>query len=168
MTTTTIPNANALKVAATHAWKNDHKPALNGARVEYDGETLTIAATDSYRLFMHEARTGKAGDAVAVTIPLSALKAMRVVKTSGAGTLTIDGGRGSLRVGGTEYGFDVVGASFPDYRPLFPAVLCDGYTSRLNPAYVADASKAVAIAAAPEAPRYADTPVPAEKSSPHM
>jgi DNA polymerase-3 subunit beta len=148
----TVPGdvlAAAVAQVAVAAGRDDTLPVLTGVRVEIDGETVTLAATDRYRLAVREFRwtpesSGTGGmDGAAVTgtsatgAPVIALVPARTLSDTAktlasAGTVTIALAALGARGGGTGdglVGFEgngrrttsrLLDGEFPKYRNLFP------------------------------------------------
>lgn len=150
--------AAAVAQVAPAAGRDDTLPVLTGVRLEVDGDTLTFAATDRYRLAVRTLkwRPG-AGDLPAdALIPAGTLA--DVAKASSKATeLTIAVGTG--RSGEALAGFAAGGrltttrlleGKFPPYRKLLPDTL--PLTAELTIAPLADAIRRVALVAARTAP----------------
>jgi DNA polymerase-3 subunit beta len=108
---------------ARAASKDESRPVLTGVLVEFGQGTVTMAATDSYRLSVKEAALpGAGGDAQAI-VPARALTELARIATA-AGSDTID-----VAIGENQIVFGVEGVSlsarridgqFPNYRQLVP------------------------------------------------
>jgi DNA polymerase-3 subunit beta len=127
----TIPAASfaaAVAQVAIAAGRDDTLPVLTGVRLEMDGERLTLAATDRYRLAVSEVtwRPGSADAAIQALVPARTLsdtaKAMAAgdevvlaLSQPGAGEGII-GFSGSGRRTTTR----LLDGEFPKYRSLLP------------------------------------------------
>ncbi len=132
----TLPGADfaaAVATVAVAAGRDDTLPVLTGVRMEFEGDQLTLAATDRYRLAVRElswtpqltdasavalvsarslAETARSlGDADAVTIALAA-------GGSGEGLIGFEGSGGDGRKRTTTRLLD---GEFPKYRALLPS-----------------------------------------------
>lgn len=127
----TIPAAEfarAVASVAIAAGKDDTLPMLTGVRLEIDGDRLTFAATDRYRLAVRELSWSPAdptAEPVQVLVPARTLA--EVARSLGGGTVT-------LSLGGVNGGDGIIGfaagdrhtttrlldATFPPYRTLLP------------------------------------------------
>ena len=130
--------AAAVAQVAVAAGRDDTLPMLTGVRLEIDGDTLTLAATDRYRLAVREL-TWSPGDPsaapVAVLVPARTLAdAAKSLAHSEALTIALAGGASS----GSSTGEGIIGfsgtsggrasrattrlldATFPAYRSLLP------------------------------------------------
>jgi len=125
--------ATAVATVAVAAGRDDTLPVLTGVRMEFEGDLLTLAATDRYRLAVRElswtpqltdasavalvqarslAETARSlGDADAVTIALAA-------GGSGDGLIGFEGSGGDGRKRTTTRLLD---GEFPKYRALLPS-----------------------------------------------
>jgi DNA polymerase-3 subunit beta len=120
--------AAAVSSVAVAAGKDDTLPVLTGIRVEIDGEDVTLAATDRYRLAVRTLRWQPLDPALQATalVPARTLAEAAKSLTSGA-QVTL-----ALAAGGTGEGmFGLSGAArrtttrlldgeFPKYRSLLP------------------------------------------------
>ncbi len=122
--------AAAVGQVALAAGKDDTLPALTGVRVEIDGEQVTLAATDRYRLAVRELRWRPEGDAgdlpAAALIPARTLAdtakafagsdAEVTVAFAGAGESLVGFAAGD-RITTTR----LLDGEFPRYRSLLPS-----------------------------------------------
>jgi DNA polymerase III subunit beta len=122
--------ARAVSQVAIAAGRDDTLPMLTGVRLEIDGERLTLAATDRYRLAVRELTWNPASSAAAeaqVLVPARTLhEAARSL--TGEAELTISlsmsgsGGEGIIGFSGTgrRTTTRLLDAQFPPYRSLLP------------------------------------------------
>jgi DNA polymerase-3 subunit beta len=125
--------AAAVGQVAVAAGRDDTLPMLTGVRLEIDGEKLTLAATDRYRLAVRElgwSPADPAGAEAQVLVPARTL-ADAAKSLAGSETLTIAlsaGGEGEGIIGfsGSTNGrasratTRLLDATFPPYRSLLP------------------------------------------------
>jgi len=143
--------AQAVNQVAIAAGKDDTLPMLTGMRIEISGSTLTLVATDRFRLAMREFAWEPAEDLAddAVLVPArtladaakslgSAGSSIRLALASGDGLLGLTGS-------GRETTTRLLDAEFPPYRKLLP----DDYSSRaiLDVSAVTEAIKRVSLVA---------------------
>ncbi len=143
--------SQAVAQVAVAAGKDDTLPMLTGMRVEITGETLTLVATDRFRLAMREFTwqpTEGLSDA-AVLVPARTLAdAAKSLGSSGGhvqvGLASGDGLLG-LSGGGKFTTTRLLDAEFPPYRKLLP----DQYSARavLGVSALNDAIKRVSLVA---------------------
>ena len=122
--------ASAVRQTAIAAARDDALPVLTGIRAEFRGGTLTLAATDKYRLAVRELRWNPANPGIntAIVIPARALADATRTLTSGAGiSLAIPPDSGSLNgVLGLEGAGRVatlrlLSGEYPKYQGTLPA-----------------------------------------------
>jgi len=121
--------AHAVAQVAVAAGRDDTLPVLTGIRVEIDGETVTLAATDRYRLAVREFtwKPEQAGLSAIALIPARTLADTAKALTGGedievalsAGT-TGEGMIG-LASSGRRTTSRLLEGEFPKYRALLPA-----------------------------------------------
>src|SRR5688500_6385623 len=118
--------AQAVAQVAVAAGRDDTLPMLTGIRLEIEGERLTLAATDRFRLAVRELDWIPEDDAQSSAVLIPARTLAEVAKTlSGAGTVEIalSAGDGMLGVsgGGRRATTRLLDAEFPRFRQLIPA-----------------------------------------------
>ncbi len=121
----------AIGQVAVAAGKDDTLPMLTGIRVEIDGETVVLAATDRFRLAVRELQwsTSSSGLEAAVLVPAKTLA--EAAKTGAAGTdvhLALGAGEAvgkegllGIRSNGKRSTSRLLDAEFPKFRQLLPA-----------------------------------------------
>jgi DNA polymerase III subunit beta len=127
--------AAAVTQVAVAAGRDDTLPVLTGVRVEIEGDTITLAATDRYRLAVRELRwnPGRAGLSAAALVPARTLADTARSLTSGAEVaiaLGLPGSEGAQTGAGEGMiGFEGAGrrtttrlldGEFPKFRSLLP------------------------------------------------
>ncbi|HEX3813325.1 MAG TPA: DNA polymerase III subunit beta [Mycobacteriales bacterium] len=121
--------ASAVAQVAIAAGRDDTLPMLTGVRLEIEGERLTLAATDRYRLAVRELgwKPEKPGLSHAVLVPArTLLDAARTLTSGPELTLALssaDAGEGMMGFGGTgrRTTTRLLDAEFPKYQSLWPA-----------------------------------------------
>lgn len=126
--------AQAVAQVAIAAGKDDTLPMLTGVRMEIDGQQLTLAATDRYRLAVRELEWHPGNPSAEPTQVLVPARTLAEAAKSMTGTtdvtIALSGG-----VGGTGSGDGIIGfagatrrtttrlldAQFPPYRTLLPS-----------------------------------------------
>ncbi|MEJ3658242.1 MerR family transcriptional regulator [Actinomycetes bacterium KLBMP 9759] len=135
-TTFVVPAAalsRALRAVRFAVGADPELPVLSGVLLEVDGTTLTLVATDRYRLALAEVTLAAPAEPTSVVVPAHVLD--EIATGSGEVAITVDGE--SLTSG------NVAGAllpdAFPDYRPLVPqardGILVDVTALRNAPAH---------------------------------
>jgi DNA polymerase-3 subunit beta len=121
--------ATAVAQVAVAAGRDDTLPVLTGVRVEIDGDRLTLAATDRYRLAVRELTWQPGTDGLSATALVPAKTLADTAKSLASGAeITIalaTGGSGEGMVGfegaGRRTTTRLLEGEFPKYRSLFPA-----------------------------------------------
>ncbi|MFL6138944.1 MAG: DNA polymerase III subunit beta [Frankiaceae bacterium] len=121
--------AAAVSQVAVAAGRDDTLPVLTGVRLEIDDDTLTLAATDRYRLAMRELKwqPGTGGQSATALVPARTLADTARSLTSGAEvTIALSaGGAGEGMIGfeggGRRTTSRLLEGEFPKYRSLFPS-----------------------------------------------
>ncbi|SMC96147.1 DNA polymerase III subunit beta [Kibdelosporangium aridum] len=117
----------AVAQVAIAAGRDDTLPMLTGVRVEINGETLTLVATDRFRLAMREFTWKPSGDVedAAVLVPARTLAdAAKSLGTAGKTVeLALSSSDGLLGLSGTgrRTTTRLLDAEFPRYRQLLPS-----------------------------------------------
>ncbi|WP_216212302.1 DNA polymerase III subunit beta [Amycolatopsis aidingensis] len=141
----------AVAQVAVAAGKDDTLPMLTGMRLEISGDTLTMVATDRFRLAMREINWSPAEGLTdaAVLVPARTLAdAAKSLGSSGAAVqLALASGDGLLGLAGSgRYTTTrLLDAEFPPYRQLLPS----SHTSRavLDVSALAESIKRVSLVA---------------------
>ncbi|MEA2476011.1 MAG: polymerase subunit beta [Actinomycetota bacterium] len=132
--------ATALSQVVRAASTDESRQILTGILWEIDSDTLTLAATDSYRLAVRTLRvSGGSADPIKVVLPARALGELGRALQGGAGTVTaiikdnLIGVTLKPSTEGSGAGNSVIGSrfiegEFPNYRQLLP----EGYTNALT------------------------------------
>ena len=141
--------ATAVSQAAIAAGRDDTLPALTGIRIEISGDTLTLVATDRYRLAVRELRWNPAQPdlSTAVLVPARVLGETARALTAGA-EVSISLGGDSL-IGFTGAGRQtttrLLSGEYPKYSALLPSEF--SATAELVASSFAEAVKRVALVA---------------------
>jgi DNA polymerase III subunit beta len=160
-TTGEVPGAllaAAVAQAATAAGRDDTLPVLTGIRLEIDGERLTLAATDRYRLAVRELtwQPGKPGiEAVALVPARTLADTAKALAAADSVSLALSGsgspeGLVGFEGAGRRTTTRLLEGEFPKYRALLPnesASVADVDTVAL-----VDAVKRVALVAERNSP----------------
>ena len=121
--------AEAVAQVTIAASRDETLPLLTGVRMEIEGETLTLLATDRYRLAMREVAWNPSTPGLSATALVRARTLSEVAKSlTSAGSLSISlpGGTGSeivgFEAGGRRTTSLLVDGDYPPVRRLFPEV----------------------------------------------
>jgi DNA polymerase-3 subunit beta len=158
--------AAAVAQVAIAAGRDDTLPVLTGVRLEIEGEQLTLAATDRYRLAVRTLtwRPEQPGLSATALVPARTLAETAKALTGGAEvTLALAAGTGSGSAGEGMIGFEggpagslrrttsrLLEGEFPKYRSLLPSE--SSSIAEVPTLQLVDAAKRVALVAARNAP----------------
>jgi DNA polymerase-3 subunit beta len=158
--------AAAVAQVAIAAGRDDTLPVLTGVRLEIEGEQLTLAATDRYRLAVRTLgwRPEQTGLSATALVPARTLAETAKALTGGAEvTLALSGGGGSGSAGEGMIGFEggpagslrrttsrLLEGEFPKYRSLLPSESTS--IAEVSTVQLVEAAKRVALVAARNAP----------------
>jgi DNA polymerase III subunit beta len=163
--------ASAVSQVAIAAGRDDMLPLLTGVRIEIEGERVTLAATDRYRLAVREL-TWQPNHPDISTVALVPARTLADTAKSLTGEVTLAlAGTGQdtllgLAAGGRRTTTRLIDGEFPKYRSLFPSEAVT--TSRVEAAALIDAVKRVALVAERNTPvrlSFADEQVVLEAGS---
>jgi DNA polymerase-3 subunit beta len=104
---------------------DDTRPVLTGVLVQLEGDRLTLAAADGFRLSMREAKlSASVRDSVSVIIPARALTELaRLVGDQDETVwMVLPSGRGQavFRLKEAELSSSLIDGTFPDFQPIIP------------------------------------------------
>jgi DNA polymerase-3 subunit beta len=150
--------AAAVTAVAVAAGRDDALPVLTGVRIEVDGEQLTLAATDRYRLAVRTLRWAPTDPGIQATalVPARTLAdAVRTLTTGAEVNFALssgDTGEGLLGLaGGTRQTTTrLIDGEFPKYRSLLPET--SSATASIDAAALTDAVRRVALVASRTSP----------------
>jgi len=103
------------------ASRDESRPVLTGILVRFEGETLTMAATDSYRLSLKETRLASAGPELEAIIPARALTELSRI-AGGAETVQLGVNENHVIFGVGDVWLTTrrIDGQFPNVRQLLP------------------------------------------------
>jgi DNA polymerase III subunit beta len=150
--------AAAVSAVAIAAGRDDALPVLTGIRVEIDGEQVTLAATDRYRLAVRTLRWAPVDPAMQATALVPARTIAEAAKSLTAGaevTLSLSGngpGEGLIGLSGAQRSTTsrLLDGEFPKYRSLLPDAA--SATATVDSAALTDAVRRVALVASRTSP----------------
>jgi len=150
--------AAAVGAVAVAAGRDDALPVLTGVRVEIDGEQVTLAATDRYRLAVRTLRWAptEVGMQATALVPARTLADAAKSLTSGAEvTLSLSSngpGEGLIGLSGAHRSTTsrLLDGEFPKYRSLLPDTA--SATATIDSAALTDAVRRVALVASRTSP----------------
>jgi DNA polymerase-3 subunit beta len=119
------PLAETIERVARAASRDEVRPILTGVLVQTEGSTLTMVATDSYRLSVKhtELEGGTLAEPLEANVPARALRELaRVIASEGADEVEIAMPRNQaiFRAGGVTLSSRLIEGQFPSWRQLIP------------------------------------------------
>ncbi len=150
--------AAAVASVAIAAGRDDTLPVLTGVRVEIEGDRITLAATDRYRLAVRELRwqPGQPGLSATALVPARTLAETAKSLTAGAEvTMALAGGATGEGMIGFQGGSRrttsrLLDGEFPKYRSLLPSE--SAATAQIETGPFTEAVRRVALVAPRNAP----------------
>lgn len=150
--------AEAVSAVAVAAGRDDALPVLTGIRLEIDGEQVTLAATDRYRLAVRTMKWAPTDPGMQATalVPARTLADAAKSLTSGAEvTLSLSGsdtGEGLIGLSGAHRSTTsrLLDGEFPKYRSLLPDT--SSATATVDSSALTDAVRRVALVASRTSP----------------
>jgi DNA polymerase III subunit beta len=120
----TIPAPTLLgtiEKVARAASRDESRPVLTGILVRFEGDSLTMAATDSYRLAVKETQLGETGPELDAIIPARALQELARL-AAGAETVSLGVHENHVIFGVGEVWLTTrrIDGQFPNYDQLLP------------------------------------------------
>ncbi|WP_426247246.1 DNA polymerase III subunit beta [Nocardioides sp. LHG3406-4] len=148
--------AHAVAQAVTAAGRDDMLPVLTGVRLEIEGETMSLLATDRFRLSHRELgwRPNETDASMAALVPAKVLGDTAKSLTGGEVTISLAAGGTGEGIIGFEYGDDngtrrtttrLLDGEFPKVRSLFPSEHLT--VAKVNKQELIDTVKRVALVA---------------------
>lgn len=100
-----------------------HRPILTGVQFIFDGNTLTLVATDTHRLAVRRVKEGVNGSAITAVVPARALNALQKLPVSDDSPITLRFGVGRMGVdaGGTKIVAQLVNGAYPNWERVVPS-----------------------------------------------
>ncbi len=118
------PLAETIDLVARAASRDEVRPILTGVLLQAEAETLTMVATDSYRLSVKHTELGAAlAEPLEANVPARALRELaRVIAGEGAEQVEIALPRNQVvfRVAGVLLSSRLIEGQFPSWRQLIP------------------------------------------------
>ncbi|NED95462.1 DNA polymerase III subunit beta [Phytoactinopolyspora alkaliphila] len=145
--------AEAVGQVAVAAGRDDMLPTLTGIRIEIEGETVTLGATDRYRLAVRELtwNPGRPDVSAVALVPARTLvDATKTLASAGDITLALGGDTDDSLIGIAAGGRHTTsrlidGEWVPNYRRLFPAEIAT--VAKVEIASLIDSVKRVSLVA---------------------
>ena len=120
-----------IRAVAFAASVDESRPVLTGVLLQMDGKTISMAATDGFRLALHKTEAAVSLEKKQLIIPASVLKeVLRILSATKASTITLylpsAGSQVVLRLENVEIVSQLIDGKFPDYQVILPK----GYKTR--------------------------------------
>lgn len=140
--------AEAVAQVVVASGRDDMLPVLTGIRIEIEGDQLTLAATDRYRLAVRELawEPTRPGTSAVALVPARSLA--ETARSFGAGDVEIGlGSSGLLGLSTSDRRSTarLIDGEFPKYRTLFPSE--SATVARIDTAALVESVKRVALVA---------------------
>jgi DNA polymerase-3 subunit beta len=150
--------AAAVGAVAVAAGRDDALPVLTGIRIEIDGEQVTLAATDRYRLAVRTFKWQPVEPAMQATALVPARTLAEAAKSLTAGaevSIALSGvgtGEGLIGLSGSDRSTTsrLLDGEFPKYRSLLPD--SSSATAKIDSGALTDAVRRVALVASRTSP----------------
>ncbi|HEY3781357.1 MAG TPA: DNA polymerase III subunit beta [Fimbriimonadaceae bacterium] len=99
-----------------------HRPILTGVMFNYDGQTLTLVATDTHRLAVRKLDQPGIGSEIAAVVPERALKSIKGLPLSDTDNVTLRFGAGRLGVeaNGAKVVTQLLAGAYPNWERVVP------------------------------------------------
>jgi len=99
-----------------------HRQILTGVLFSYDGNTLTLVATDTHRLAVKKLEQPGIGSGITAVIPEKALKAIKALPVTDDASVTIKfgGGRLGVEAGGAKVVSQLLAGAYPNWERVVP------------------------------------------------
>jgi DNA polymerase-3 subunit beta len=110
-----------IEKVARAASRDESRPVLTGILVRFEGDRLTMAATDSYRLAVKETALGESGPELEAIIPARALQELARL-AAGTDTVTLGVHENYVVFGTGDVWLTTrrIDGQFPNYKQLIP------------------------------------------------
>jgi DNA polymerase-3 subunit beta len=110
-----------IEKVARAASRDESRPVLTGILVRFDGDRLTMAATDSYRLSVKETELGESGPELDAIIPARALQELtRIAAGTDVVRLGVHENHVVFGAGDVWLTTRRIDGQFPNYKQLLP------------------------------------------------
>lgn len=111
-----------------------HRPILTGVLFSYDGDTLTLVATDTHRLAVRKVKQPGIGASITAVVPEKALKAIKHLPLGDEDVVTISFGNGRLGVaaGGAKVVSQLLAGTYPNWERVVPTEFTRTWTVELD------------------------------------
>lgn len=115
--------AEALRKVTMAAANDDTRPVLNGIYIKFDGKTITLAATDSYRLAEKKLTSEKELEKKEIIVPVRTMnELLRIVSGEAVEKVSViaEENQVSFVVADTQIVSRLIEGNFPNYEQIIP------------------------------------------------
>lgn len=102
---------------------DQHRAVLTGVLFTYNGQILTLVATDTHRLAVRKLDQSGIGSSINAVVPEKALKAIKSLPITDDSTVSLlfGGGRIGVEAGGAKVVSQLLAGSYPNWERVVPA-----------------------------------------------
>jgi DNA polymerase III subunit beta len=106
------------------------RPVLTGVLFQYDGEELTLVATDTHRLAVHKVIHNGLGNQIKVTVPEKALRTIKLMPVAPEAPMTIsfDDSRLTVDIGYARVVAQLLNGPYPNWERVVPTETTRSWT----------------------------------------
>ena len=120
-----------IRAVAFSASVDESRPVLTGVLIQMEGKTISMAATDGFRLALYKTEVVTPLEKKQLIIPASVLKeVLRILSATKASTITLylpsAGSQAVLRLENVQVVSQLIDGKFPDFQVIIPK----GYKTR--------------------------------------
>lgn len=114
---------NAVDSVAFAVSADQHRQVLTGVLFHYNGETLTLVATDTHRLAVRKLAQPGIGSAVSAVVPEKAVRAIKALPVADDQNVTLSFGSGRIGVeaNGAKVISQLLAGTYPNWERVVPA-----------------------------------------------
>lgn len=109
---------------------DNSRPVLTGVLFKYDGESLTLVATDTHRMAVHKVNKEGIGNDVVAIVPEKALRIVRALPIGDSETIALefDEARISVDIGSAKVVCQLLSGQYPNWERVVPAEYTRSWT----------------------------------------
>jgi len=131
--TLTLPAASlwtAIEGVAFAVSDDTSRPVLTGVLFQYDGEVLTLVATDTHRMAVHKVQKSGLGSEIKVVVPEKALRTIKMLPVPADAPITIsfDDARLTVDIGTSKIVAQLLSGVYPNWERVVPSTSTRSWT----------------------------------------
>lgn len=113
---------------------DSHRPILTGVLLQYDGEVLTLVATDTHRLAVRKVARSGIGSNLTAVVPERALRAIKGLPVADDAEITISfgGGRLGVEANGAKVVSQLLAGTYPNWERVVPTEFTRSWTVQVD------------------------------------